>query len=412
MRVSFWSLLLLALAVISAAQDRPAAVTDADRALAAATSRFGLALFHETVSQAKPDAGVFISPLSVAYALSMTLNGAGGQTRTAMLSAMELSSLSLDQINQSFRRLMLEAGKRDSTVTFEIANSLWYRHDLPIRPEFVEVNKIHFDALVSPLDFSTGGAADQINRWVSDKTHAKIDKIVTPPIPLNMVMYLINAIYFKGAWSIPFDKHLTTDYYFHLLDGSKTTCRMMFNTDHFEYTENDLFQAVRLPYGDNGYAMLVFLPRPSVTVDTLIAGINDSTWALWATQLYPAQVRLGLPRFKFGYELTMNSILQRMGMAAAFDSTTADFSNIVKPGSLQDRKIYISEVKHKTFVQVDEKGTEAAAVTSVGMAMTNSYSPATIIDMVVDRPFVCAIYERQSGALLFIGRITNPLWKD
>jgi serpin B len=319
-----------------------------------------------------------------------------------MQKTLELSGLTIEEVNKSYKSLLELLSQLDPKVRFQIANSIWYRKGMSFEQEFIDLNKAYFDALVSELDFDDPKAAETINGWVDENTNGKITQIVDPPIDPMMVMFLINAIYFKGTWTDEFDKDLTKDADFFLADGSKRRCKLMIREGEFHYFEDSDFQAIDLPYGDGDFSMIVLLPRLNKDMDSLIAEFSQENWNRWISSFSERKGTLELPRFTLKYELKLNDVLKALGMAIAFQPFAADFSNMYK--GPQD--LYISEVKHKTFVEVNEEGTEAAAVTSVGVAMT-SVDP-TVFWMRVDRPFVFAIRENKSRTLLFMGKIVEP----
>ncbi len=382
-------------------------ISEAGKLVSRSANRFGLRLFQEVATDG--EGNIFISPMSVSYALAMTLNGADGETRKSILSTLQLNGI--DDINTSFKNLTAYLTGLDPLVIFDIANSIWYCDGLPINDAFVDVNRDNFDALVRGLDFSVPKAADIINQWVSDNTNEKIKKIVRPPIDPSTIMFLINAIYFKGDWTIKFDPNDTRDHPFYPAEGKETTCRMMFNTKKYDYFEIDLFQAISLPYGKADFAMTVFLPDSLSNVNNLIDRLDEQNWSIWQENFHKTKVELGLPHFKFEYKITLNEILKSMGMAVAFDGQKADFKKMLEPGSVPGQNIYIDQVLHKTFLQVDEEGTEAAAVTSVTMGLTSAMPMPNPV-MIIDRPFLFAIIEKNSGSIVFIGKVTDPVWED
>jgi len=383
----------------SADQQRvpPRPLTSLEKALVAADNTFGFKLFN-TVNADEIGKNVFISPVSVSMALGMTLNGANGATRDSMAKTLEFGGLSQNDINTSYRSLIALLMALDPSVTFQIANSIWYRPDLNVEQPFKDVNKEYFNALINSLDFSDPAAAGIINGWVDRNTNGRIKEIIQPPIPRDMVMYLINAIYFKAAWTYRFDQNLTRDDMFELPDGLKKPCKLMYQKGKFQYLENDELQAIDLQYGDAGFSMIVLLPKPGRKIDEFVRQMTQQRWSDWTKGFRSTELDLYLPKFKLEYEKKLNDVLKAMGMAIAFAPFEADFTKIDKGGGL-----FISEVKHKTFVQVDEEGTEAAAVTSVGIGRVSM--PPT---MRVDRPFVFVIRENNSGTILFMGKIVEP----
>ncbi len=376
----------------------PRALTDSEQAVVAASNGFGFDLFREVSAQAA-GRDVFISPLSVSLALGMTLNGAAGQTREEMLEVLDLAGLDEEQANQAYRGLIDMLSHMDSKVTLEIANSIWHRDDFQVEDAFLAANRRSFDAEVAGLDFDDPGAADVINDWVSDATRGRIDSIVDG-IPAAVVMYLINAVYFYGDWTRAFKERQTADETFYAPDGELTVPMMHLREEGLDYMSNDRVQAIRLPYGREYFHMTVVLPAPDQDLDALIAELDTATWNEWQAAFTHQEGHLALPRFSLSYETTLNAVLQALGMQAAFDPSLADLSRI-NPFA----ELFISEVRHKSFVRVDERGTEAAAVTSVGVSATSV--PQTF-DMRVDRPFLFVIHDLHSGALLFMGQIHRP----
>lgn len=378
-------------------------LTAEEKQLIQSQNQFGLKLFRE-INNTTPDNNVFISPLSVSMALGMTLNGAVGETRTAMEQALELKGLTVEQINASYQSLIELLSDLDPKVKFEIANSIWYRLGFEVLPDFISVNGEYFDAEVQEEDFNSPKAVERINGWVDEKTHGKIEKIIDG-IASDVMMYLINAIYFNGTWQFEFDENNTRDDMFATHDGSQVEVRMMKQQADLQYHKSDELQVIDLPYGDGQYSMTVLLPAQGKSINELVASLDSERWDQLTGQLQKTNVLLHLPRFKLElkYEQEMKEALNTLGMGIAF-SPAADFSGI----SIKDR-LLISKIIHKTFVEVDEEGTEAAAVTAVEVSLTSAgpQQPQVTV-MRVDRPFVFAIREHHSGTVLFVGKVLNP----
>ncbi len=377
----------------------PRALTPEEIELAQSSDRFGLKLFREVVRQ-DADNNIFISPLSVSMALGITANGAAEATLDSMRATLGLAGLTEAESNAAYQSLIELLTGADPQVQFDIANSIWYRDIWTFNDDFLQRCRDYFDAVVRGLDFSKSAAADTINAWVDENTNGKIEKIVEKPIDPYTVMFLINALYFKGTWTYEFDPENTRDDEFILSDGSRTECQMMNQEADFLYLQTEHFQAVDLPYGDGLFSMTVLLPRSEVHVDSVIALMTPENWSAWTSSFDTTNIYLGLPKFTLEYELLMNDVLKALGMNIAF-SGSADFTRMYGPGGL-----FINDVKHKTFVRVDEEGTEAAAVTSVSMGAVSA--PPS---MIINRPFVFVIRERTSGALLFMGKIVEPVWE-
>lgn len=361
---------------------------------------FGLKLFKK-LNETGQGSNIIISPLSVSTALTMVYNGSKGETRSAMATTLEFNSMPLEEINESYKNLSDTLTSLDSAVVFQIANSIWYRQILQVEQDFLDMNRSFFDARISSCNFSDPGTVDIINDWVSENTNGKIPTVVGKPISPDLVMLLINAIYFHGNWTKQFDIENTRDDEFALLDDSKVACKMMNQEGRFRYFENDTFQAIELPYGNGAFGMVIYLPKPGVGIDDLVGVFDGDSLKLWSSKLHGRRGTISMPRFKLEYEETLNDILTSLGMGIAF-SGEADFSGISKG-------IFISYVKHKTYVEVNEEGTEAAAVTSVGMA--TSAAPTESFIMRVDRPFLFLIRDSRSGTILFLGKITDPTQK-
>lgn len=400
---------LMGFMMTQCADNNPAAfevreLTELEKSLVDSDNKFGFKLFQE-INKTELDTDIFISPLSVSMALGMTLNGANGETQAAMEQTLELAGLTTDQINRSYQSLITLLTGLDPKVVFQIANSIWYRQGWTFEEEFINANKSYFDALVQSLDFDDPNAANTINNWVKGNTNGLIEEIIKPPINPLTVMFLINAIYFKGTWTYEFDKELTHDDVFTLLDGSSKTVPMMRLTGDLNYFENEFFQAVDLPYGDELFSMTILLPKQGLDANSLVTQLIPENWAGWIGSFSEETVDLTLPKFKLEYEIKLNEALQALGMTIAFNPGQADFSRMYS-GS-QD--LYISKVKHKTFVEVDEEGTEAAAVTSVEITVTSAGPHGNV--MKVDRPFVFVIRENKSQTLLFMGKIVAPTFE-
>lgn len=375
----------------------PRALSVQERQIVAGTTDFGLALLRDLHSRSD-EPNVFISPLSASLALGMTLNGAGGGTLTAMRSTLGLDGLADHELNDAYRNLTSLLLGLDSNIELTIANSLWVREGFAIEDPFVQALRESFDAEVRSLDFSASSAPGTINAWVGRKTNGRIDEIVQS-IDADVMLYLIDAVWFKAPWTDRFDRATTRDMPFHRLDGSTSSLPFMSRTGTYGHLRNDLFEAVDLPYGRGAYRMTILLPAESGGLDALINAMTPQRWTEWTGTLQEVKLNLALPRFRIDYDVTLNETLKALGMTPAFDAAAADFSRISKARD----DLYISSVRQKTFVEVNEEGTEAAAATSVGVSVTSA--PPSVI---VDRPFIVAIRERLSGTLLFIGRIGAP----
>jgi serpin B len=377
---------------VSPIQNELRSLSELEKQLVAADNTFAIKLFKE-VAETEADSNICISPLSVSLAFGMALNGASGRTYEDMRATLELHGLTEQQINESFRNLMDLLVQIDPDVLLEIANSIWVRQGYPVLQDFLDVNRTYFDAAAYELDFSLPEAVDIINGWIADNTHDRIEDALDRIDP-QVIMYLINTVYFKGLWTYQFAEENTVEAVFHNFDGSLTPCHMMQLEAELSYFETDDFQALDLPYGNQKYSMTILLPKGQISVDDIIAQITPETWAQWIASFDTQLVRVSLPRFTMEYDILLNDMLISLGMGIAF-SGAADFSRITAGGGL-----YISRVIHNTFVEVNEEGTEAAAVTIIEIREVAMGSAVT-----VNRPFLFVIRESHSGSLLFMGKV-------
>ncbi len=370
-----------------------------DPRLVTAQTNFGFQLFAQLI-QKDGTQNRMISPSSVAIALSMLYNGAAGSTQQAMSEALQLQGLRLEELNQANAALVTSLENADPKVKLSIANSLWGEQGVHFNPDFLQRNQTYYNAEITTLNFADPGVLTQINNWVSQNTAGKIDRIIDRIDP-QQVMFLINAVYFKGNWTKQFQPEETIDRPFHLLDNTQKPHPLMSQSGSYRYAETDQFQAISLPYGDGRLSMLVFLPKPESSLEQFQANLTAENWNLWLQEFQQREGSIQLPKFKTEYERSLNDVLQALGMDVIFDSNQADFSH------LSDVVTHVDEVKHKTYIDVNEEGTEAAAVTSIGIRAT-SISPVQPFQMTVDRPFFYAIRDNQTGTLLFMGTVVNP----
>ena len=369
--------------------------------LIGASNEFGFDLL-KNINTNEIGKDLFISPISVSMALGMTYNGADGETKDAMRIALHLGDLTDDEINRSYESLISLLLSLDPEVAMALANSIWYRDNVEFEQTFLDIARQYFDAEVRGLDFSAENAADIINSWIEDKTNGLIKETLSPPLPNDAVMYLINAIYFKGTWTIQFDEEKTRDGTFYSSDESQSIVKMMSLREEFPYYENDELQMVDLPYGNGDFSMTIVLPKKEKNIDALIGEMSNESWISLTSNLSPDTGDILLPRFKLEYKTELNKPLTEMGMGIAFNAGLADFSKMRSQNDL-----FISRVLHKSFVEVNEEGTEAAAVTVVEIGIT-SVGPSQGFSMLINRPFLFVIRENHSGAIMFIGKIVNP----
>ena len=371
----------------------PRALTANEAEVIGASNRFAFDLLAQANS---PGANLFLSPLSASMALGMTMNGAAGETWSQMRDVLGFDGLAEEEINAAYASLLELLVGLDPSVETALGNSVWTRLGFPVHADFLAAVREAFDAEVAEVDFANPAASARINEWVKAATNGRIEDIVPAVIPPAVVMYLINAIYFKAPWTFRFDPADTRTAPFHLEDGSTQPVSLMTLRRELPYQENGRFQAVDLPYGGSAFSMTVLLPLPGVSVDDLAESLDAMAWKDIAGGFHDTELALFLPRFRMSYERTLNDDLTALGMVDAFDRR-ADLTRLSPVGGL-----WISSVKQKSWVDVNEEGTEAAAATVV--TVVESASPV----LRADRPFLFVIRERLSGTVLFVGKVASP----
>lgn len=392
----------------SAVEARQYDASDLDSRIAEASNAFGLRLYAELAEQAKSsqepkDRNLWLSPLSISSALAMAYEGAEGGTADAMAGAMGLSLLKRKEVGPGYRVLLdLLNHPADEGIKLAVADSAWLREGFAYRDSFAGRIRDNYGAEVRTLDFSRKKEAlSEMNGWVKEHTNGRIPKIVED-IDRNAALFLLNAVTFQGAWDEPFRK--IDDAEFRLSPEDSRTVPMMTRGGHFEYADEAEYEAVRIPIGqEGGYSFLVLLPKPNVELSSLPGKLAANPKLL----AEPFESRIGqvtLPMFRIDYSADLSDALKSLGMAEAFDSKLASFSGIAP----EPPNLYIGQVLHKSYLQVDENGLEAAAATSVGMLAGAAEPPADPFRMVVDRPFIAAIADAETHALLFVGTVADP----
>ncbi|MFN0177950.1 MAG: serpin family protein [Gemmatimonadales bacterium] len=374
----------------------PRALSTGEQAAIAANNGFAFRLANALVA-AQPAENVFVSPLSVSFALGMVLNGAQGDTRDSMATTLGFGALPQAEINESYRTLIALLLGLDSRVEYTIANSLWAHQGFPIKQAFLDDARRFFDAEARAIDFGASSAVSTINGWVNDKTRGKIPTIIEQ-IDSNEILFAINAIYFKGLWRDQFKKAETAPGTFHRAGGGTQTVPFMHRLVKTPYRQGANFQAVDLWYGAGAHTMTVVVPAAGVSIDQVIRGLDRTGWDALTGGLQPLDVDLFLPKLRLEYKRSLKDDLGALGMNLAFDAGRANFRGIAEDD------LYLTRVDHKTFVDINEEGTEAAAVTNVGVGVTSLPQQVTLR---VDRPFLVVLRERLSGTITFLGRINS-----
>ena len=366
-----------------------------------AANAFAFALWGRINAGAR-DTNVFVSPLSASFALGMTLNGAANQTADEMRAALQFGGASLADINGGYKSLITLLTSLDAGVQMQLANSIWYRQDFPFRQAFFDTTRAYFDATVRGLNFQDVAASlAAINGWVSIATNGRIPTVLAD-VKAQQVMFLINAIYFKGSWRAKFDPARTISSTFTAAGNVTQPAQLMHRLDSLAYAESPTYQVADLPYGNAAFTMTVLLPKAGTDVEALASSLTPAVWQALSASLRPAMVDLFLPRLTLKYERRLNDDLRALGMVVPFVAGAADFT-LMAPAPAGNQ-LFIEFVKQNTFVDINEEGTEAAAVTTVGVGVTSM--PVYPV-MRVDRPYLFVMRERLTGTVLFMGKIVR-----
>ena len=370
--------------------------------VASANIGFGFKLLKEIVKE-QPGGNVFISPYGASTVLQMACNGAGGETKSEMQRVLGTTGLALDVVNGANMDFYRALNGKDTNIILNIANALWYQKSTQATHAFVTSCQQFFGATVDGIDFMNPNSVEIINAWASDKTHGRISRIADGMIDPLTELFLANAVYFKGKWKDPFEKKNTKDHVFHLRGGQQKKLPMMEQARKFDYRRGSGYQAVRLAYQGWSLGMYVFLPDPNSSPEKLVSIMNGDNWQrITKPGFSRREGTLVLPKFKLEYGVELNRPLMSLGIKTAF-TEKADFSGI------SDRSLFISKARQKTFVQIDEQGTEAAAVTGLTIeAAGPEIDPPKPFEMIVDRPFLFLIEDQGTGTILFMGVIYDP----
>ncbi len=364
-------------------------------------------LLDEIMKQEKKDdefKNVIISPFSLNIALAMTWNGAAGTTKSQMQEFLGFAGSSEDHVNNYFKKMQDALPKSDKKVKLSVANSIWYRNQLQVKEPFKTKNRNFFYASIEGLNFASPASVNTINNWCSTKTNGLIDQIIET-IDESAVMYLINALYFKGEWSKPFSTSQTTHNPFYKRDGTTTNVVTMYLSGHMEYYENNGYKYLSLPYGNGSFKMSFILPPQGTHLsDAAEELLKPATWERIFSGLSQVNTDIFIPKFKFAYEIKFNDILDELGIKDAFNPNVADFSGIAE---VSPQRLFISNVIQKAVIDVNEKGSEAAAVTAVEVMVTSAPIKK---EFRANRPFFFAITETSTSTILFMGKVEDPVY--
>ncbi len=361
---------------------------------------FSIDIFKKIIDNEDTEKNVFISPLSMYYALSMAGTGAANETYAEFVKLLGWENKTQEEVLVSMKDLYSDLMPSQSGITFEIANSLWQKKGFPIKESYKNQTREYFDAEVRELDFASPEAVDVINSWIEVKTNNKI-KDMLDVIPYDAIMYLINAVYFNANWKYQFDEEDNIDDVFTQANGNTGSVTYMRQKTDLQYLNNNLFTSVKMPYTDSSYFMTVFLPNQNLTADELISEMSIEKWNKWSEEYTAQEVTITLPKFKYSFGTrNINDELKSLGLIKAYNAYEADFLGIT------DEQVFISRVMHKAFIEVNEKGSEAAAATIVEVFNTSAGYPEYCLN--ANRPFVFAICHQPTNSILFIGKVAYP----
>lgn len=360
----------------------------------------GFELLHEVESV---EDNIFISPLSAFIAVLLASNGADGETKREMKEALQIEEYRLDEVNESVLALTNKLQQDVDEMELLIANSIWLNDRYHFAGNFSEKANNFFATKQEMINIDDEKSVDLINDWVSEATNEKITEMVEKPLDQDFLAMILNAIYFHGKWQYPFDETNTTESIFYKETGEVSIPFMMLE-EELSYFENDIFQAVQLPYGSGDMSMQVFLPNENIDMEAFLEQLTEENWTIWNSEFQRMSGTIYLPKFQVEFESSLNKAFTELGIDLAFDKERAEFPNLIE----ENEQIYMDEIKQKTFIDVSEEGTEAAGATSVEMRLTSAIVDEETFYMEVNRPFFMTIKDEETNALLFIGIIKNP----
>lgn len=369
--------------------------------IAGEINRLGFHLMEKV--ERDEDKNVFISPSSLYILLSIIYNGADGETKEEMAKVLGLGSMSKEELSQANASLMHALHRQGKDLSLHIANSLWIKDQYSFEKEFRERTEDHFNGEIREVNMSDSKTLEEINRWVQEATREKIEEIIEGPLDPSLVTLLVNAVYFKGDWKYAFDKRQTITGSFHGEDGQQQDASFMQLERKLPYFETKTFQSVSLPYAGGEMSMNIYLPKEGYLLDQFISELNEKDWAKDQENYLLKEGTLLLPKFTLEYETILNESLIDLGLSKLFDPISADLSQMIE----EREQIYIDILKQKTYIDLHEEGTEAAAVTSAQIRLTSApIDPPFYMD--VNRPFFFTISHVETGIILFTGAIHLP----
>ena len=357
-------------------------------------------LFNQAFDPTKGQ-NILLSPPSIAIALTMTYNGAKGETKQAIASALNLSQselMKLEEINLGYQKLQQNWQKAEHPVQLSFVHSLWAKEGVPFKHQFLKNNREYYSAQITNLNFTNLGTKNIINSWVKTATQGRIEYIAKATNPEDILL-LIDAASFKGNWANQFDVDLTKSESFHLSDNFSKPHLLMSQTGEYQYYDNEQFQAVSLPFAGDRFSMYIVLPRESSNIANLARQLTFANWRQWMQKLQLTAGVVKIPRFRLEYEVSLNRVLIDLGMGIVFQDERADFS------AMTSQSVFIDRFTHKTLVEVNEEGRATAQLINneTGTNLLNNS-----FQMIVNRPFFFAIGDERTGTILFMGSMVDP----
>lgn len=371
-------------------------LSDAQDRIIAQNNAFAIKLFEKT---AKMQSTV-ISPVSVSYLMAMLANGANGQTKTDIMKALQLTDNDLDEMNALYRMMIQRCGSLDKETTLRIANYFAMNKDVVLKDAYANNMKAIYNAGIESLDFTSPKTTAHINNWCKKNTNGMIPSIINN-VDANASAYIMNAIFFNGTWADKFNKSNTKNENFKGYTRDITMVPMMHKSDKLLYWANNMYAAVRIPYGNGSYTMTVMLPNEGKSIDEMLKSMENADFTAWRQDAEQCIVDLKLPRFTTEADVTLNNIISELGAANIF-SSKADFTNIA------NTNMFVSQMFQKAKIEVSEEGTKAAAVTAAIMTMSAlPTEEPKHVTFHANRPFVYMITEANTNAIFFMGQFTG-----
>lgn len=364
-------------------------LTKTEEALVTSTNTFA---FQALTQIGLEDSDALFSPLSVSMLMGVLQNGAAGETQSQIINTLGFNGYSAAEVNAYYRKMLTAAVDLDPQVQLSIANALYIQTGFPVYPAFIQTAEEMYDSEIGELDYSKDPVS-MINNWCSDHTNGRIPKIIDE-LSADYVAILLNAIYFKATWTKEFDRKDTHKTTFTTGEGKSIKVDMMHMNEYFKYFQNENISGIELPYGNEAFSMVIMLPKQGQSPQEVLSHLDAETWSTMYQNGYERDISLYMPKFETKSDMDLIPMMKALGMTDAFDAGKADFSN------LSERSTFLSLLKQKTYMKLDESGTEAAAVTIGAMELT---SAGPTLNFVVDRPFLYMIKEKSTGCIYFIG---------